>query len=153
MKPYAGLLGAVTLAALLTGCVDRRYVVTSDPPGALVLRNGQPIGATPADGHFVYSGHYPFTLLRDGYQTLAADMRKGRGQGRSSTGTLARGTMRGSRQERGLQRNYSSGMTRLPARAGNQPMRVLPVLDLLGGQVVRGVGGQRHQYRPVVSRL
>jgi phosphoribosylformimino-5-aminoimidazole carboxamide ribotide isomerase len=32
-------------------------------------------------------------------------------------------------------------------------MRIIPVLDLMGGQVVRGVAGQRHEYRPVVSQL
>jgi phosphoribosylformimino-5-aminoimidazole carboxamide ribotide isomerase len=32
-------------------------------------------------------------------------------------------------------------------------MRILPVLDLLGGEVVRGIGGRRHDYRPIVSRL
>jgi phosphoribosylformimino-5-aminoimidazole carboxamide ribotide isomerase len=32
-------------------------------------------------------------------------------------------------------------------------MRVVPVLDVLGGVVVRGVGGRRQEYRPVVSRL
>jgi phosphoribosylformimino-5-aminoimidazole carboxamide ribotide isomerase len=32
-------------------------------------------------------------------------------------------------------------------------MRLLPVLDLQGGVVVRGVGGRRPDYRPVVSRL
>ena len=32
-------------------------------------------------------------------------------------------------------------------------MRILPVLDLLAGEVVRGVGGRRREYRPVVSRL
>lgn len=32
-------------------------------------------------------------------------------------------------------------------------MRILGVIDLLGGQAVRAVGGQREQYRPVVSRL
>src|SRR4051812_22829317 len=32
-------------------------------------------------------------------------------------------------------------------------MFLLPVLDLLGGVVVRGVGGRRSEYRPVVSRL
>ena len=31
-------------------------------------------------------------------------------------------------------------------------MRLLPVLDLLNGQVVRGVAGQRETYRPIVSR-
>jgi phosphoribosylformimino-5-aminoimidazole carboxamide ribotide isomerase len=32
-------------------------------------------------------------------------------------------------------------------------MKIIPVLDLLGGVVVRGVAGQRENYRPVVSRL
>jgi phosphoribosylformimino-5-aminoimidazole carboxamide ribotide isomerase len=32
-------------------------------------------------------------------------------------------------------------------------MQVLPVLDVMAGQVVRGIGGRRDQYRPVVSRL
>lgn len=32
-------------------------------------------------------------------------------------------------------------------------MMILPVLDLLGGEVVRGVAGRRQEYRPLVSRL
>lgn len=32
-------------------------------------------------------------------------------------------------------------------------MRILPVLDLMDGVVVRGVGGRRHEYRPIVSTL
>jgi phosphoribosylformimino-5-aminoimidazole carboxamide ribotide isomerase len=32
-------------------------------------------------------------------------------------------------------------------------MRILPVLDLMGGQVVRGVGGRRHEYAPIRSPL
>ncbi len=32
-------------------------------------------------------------------------------------------------------------------------MHVVPVLDLLGGQVVRGIAGRRAEYRPIVSRL
>jgi phosphoribosylformimino-5-aminoimidazole carboxamide ribotide isomerase len=32
-------------------------------------------------------------------------------------------------------------------------MRVVPVLDLMGGEVVRGIGGRRHEYRRIVSRL
>lgn len=31
--------------------------------------------------------------------------------------------------------------------------RIIPVLDVMGGQVVRAVGGRRSEYRPVVSRL
>jgi phosphoribosylformimino-5-aminoimidazole carboxamide ribotide isomerase len=32
-------------------------------------------------------------------------------------------------------------------------MRILPVLDLMNGMVVRGVGGRRKEYRPIVSTL
>lgn len=33
------------------------------------------------------------------------------------------------------------------------PLRLIPVIDLLGGQVVRGVGGMRESYRPIQSQL
>jgi phosphoribosylformimino-5-aminoimidazole carboxamide ribotide isomerase len=32
-------------------------------------------------------------------------------------------------------------------------MRVIPVIDLLGGQVVRGIAGRRSEYRPIVSQI
>lgn len=32
-------------------------------------------------------------------------------------------------------------------------MPILPVLDLMNGQVVRGIGGRRDEYRPIVSKL
>src|SRR5712691_8235104 len=32
-------------------------------------------------------------------------------------------------------------------------MRVIPVLDIKNGVVVRGIGGRREQYRPIVSKL
>src|SRR5262245_32917613 len=33
------------------------------------------------------------------------------------------------------------------------PMRVIPVIDLMNGQVVRGVAGNRSQYRPIQSQI
>jgi phosphoribosylformimino-5-aminoimidazole carboxamide ribotide isomerase len=36
---------------------------------------------------------------------------------------------------------------------GNRTIRLIPVLDVMGGVVVRGIGGQRANYRPLVSRL
>jgi hypothetical protein len=74
---HIGWLLALGLSALGCGCagVDRRYVITSDPPGAVVLRNNQPIGVTPVDDHFVYYGTYHFTLIKDGYQTLQVDQK------------------------------------------------------------------------------
>lgn len=67
------LLGILLSSGLLTGCVERRFVVLSDPPGAVVLRNGKPIGAAPADDHFTYYGKYQFTLIKDGYQTQTVE--------------------------------------------------------------------------------
>jgi hypothetical protein len=64
-----GWLVIAVCGFMTTGCVDRRYVITSDPPGAVVYRNGQMIGATPVDDHFVYYGDYEFMLVKEGYQT------------------------------------------------------------------------------------
>ncbi len=70
-KPW--LLG-LTLCGLLTGCVERRFIITSDPPGAIVLdEKGQPMGATPVDRQFVYYGKYRFTLVKDGCQTQVVE--------------------------------------------------------------------------------
>lgn len=66
--------GLALAAVLASGCVERRFVITSDPPGALVLHNGRPIGATPADDHFVYYGNHHFTVIKDGYATLQQDV-------------------------------------------------------------------------------
>ena len=52
------------------GCVTRRYLITSDPPGAVVYRDGQPIGATPVEEPFLYYGKYRFRLVKDGYAPL-----------------------------------------------------------------------------------
>ncbi len=56
---------------LITGCVERRFVVVSSPPGAMVLVNNQRIGAAPADEFFVYHGKYHIVLVKDGYETLS----------------------------------------------------------------------------------
>src|SRR5437868_13104425 len=39
------------------------------------------------------------------------------------------------------------------AYGGPISMPILPVIDLMGGQVVRGVAGRREAYRPMVSTL
>jgi hypothetical protein len=70
-RAQAGLL--LLLALSLSGCVERRFVVTTDPPGALVMRNNAPIGFAPADDHFTYYGNYHLTLIKDGYETQQVD--------------------------------------------------------------------------------
>jgi hypothetical protein len=75
MMRTAGLGAVLLVVAAGSGCVERRYVVTSDPPGALVFRNGVPLGPTPVDDFFVYYGDYDLTLVKDGYETLHAKVR------------------------------------------------------------------------------
>ena len=55
--------------SLLAGCVERRYTIRSDPPGATVIVNGEEIGPTPASKSFVYYGEREITLILDGYAT------------------------------------------------------------------------------------
>ena len=55
----------------MSGCVERRFVITTDPPGAIVFdEKGEPTGKAPTDRAFVYYGDYQFTLVRDDYETL-----------------------------------------------------------------------------------
>lgn len=68
------LLRSAWLALLLltagTGCVSRRLMVQSNPPGALVLLEGKEVGYTPTAIDFTYYGTREITLIKDGYETL-----------------------------------------------------------------------------------
>ena len=79
MKRSAGLWALLLTTGLTTalsaGCVERRYTIYSDPPGAIVFRNGQYLGPTPVDDHFVYYGKYHFVLVKEGYETLVVDQK------------------------------------------------------------------------------
>lgn len=67
---WGGLMLAC-LPLLAAGCVERRFIVTTDPPEAIVADwKGQPRSASPADMQFVYYGTYQFTIVKDGYETL-----------------------------------------------------------------------------------
>src|SRR5262245_53134355 len=56
-------LTAMLLAVLMTGCVDRKFVVTSDTPHTAVYINGIYKGTTPVDDSFLYYGKYEFKLV------------------------------------------------------------------------------------------
>lgn len=71
---HAVLWAVACLASV--GCVERRFVITSEPFGAMVYDwTDCPIGATPADKNFEYYGTYRFKLIKDGYQPLVVDER------------------------------------------------------------------------------
>ncbi|MDE2507909.1 MAG: PEGA domain-containing protein [Planctomycetota bacterium] len=54
---------------LACGCVERRYTIRTDPPGAQVIVNGESLGPAPASHNFYYYGDREITLILDGYET------------------------------------------------------------------------------------
>ncbi|MEI7921893.1 MAG: PEGA domain-containing protein [Planctomycetota bacterium] len=59
----------VVMAIASSGCVERRYTIRSNPPGALVYVNGEEIGTTPVSRSFTYYGDREITLIQDGFET------------------------------------------------------------------------------------
>ena len=66
--------GRAALAAgcvgLSAGCVDRRFVVDTNVPGAQISLDGRPIGPSPVDSSYVYAGGYEFRAVAPGYEPL-----------------------------------------------------------------------------------
>jgi hypothetical protein len=66
-----GLVVAAVTVGLSAGCVDRRFVVETNVPGAQIAVDGTPIGPSPADSRWEYAGSYQFIASAPGYQPLA----------------------------------------------------------------------------------
>ncbi|MEN6450580.1 MAG: PEGA domain-containing protein [Thermoguttaceae bacterium] len=64
------VLLAVGLLLLGGGCVQRRLMVRTNPPGALLYVDDHEIGITPVAADFTYYGTRKITLVKDGYETL-----------------------------------------------------------------------------------
>jgi hypothetical protein len=70
------VLTIFAFALASAGCVERRFVITTEPFGATVYDpSNVNIGMAPADKSFVYYGNYRFTLVKDGYQTKVVEER------------------------------------------------------------------------------
>jgi PEGA domain len=67
-RTHVLLLLSFSVGALF-GCVERRYTIRTEPPGATVVVNGEEIGPSPASKSFTYYGDRKITLILDGYQT------------------------------------------------------------------------------------
>jgi hypothetical protein len=64
------VLGLAVGLCALAGCVERRYTIRSNPPGALAIVNGEEVGPTPVSRSFTYYGDREITLMADGYDTF-----------------------------------------------------------------------------------
>ncbi len=70
LPKYTAVSFLVIFATLtLTGCVRRRLTIRTNPPGAMVYVDRQPIGMTPVSTKFTYYGTRHFEIVKDGYRT------------------------------------------------------------------------------------
>jgi PEGA domain len=73
MRSLQGRLLVVVVALAgafgLPGCVERRYTIRTDPPGAQVIVNGEVIGTTPVSRSFTFYGDRTVRLIKEGYAT------------------------------------------------------------------------------------
>jgi hypothetical protein len=65
----AWVIGLAIGLGSLSGCVERRYTIRTNPPGALAVVNGEEVGPTPVSRSFTYYGDREITLMLDGYET------------------------------------------------------------------------------------
>ncbi len=69
LKRFAICIALVCLV-LVPGCVRRRLMVRSNPPGAMVYVDNQLIGTTPCATDFIYYGTREIRLVKPGFETL-----------------------------------------------------------------------------------
>ena len=55
---------------MISGCVERRLTINTEPAGALVTLNDEDIGASPVAINFQWYGDYNVRISKDGYETL-----------------------------------------------------------------------------------
>ena len=63
----------LSIVMLIPGCVRRRLMIRSTPPGAMVYVDNQPIGTTPCATDFVYYGTREIRVVKPGYETLTVN--------------------------------------------------------------------------------
>jgi len=55
---------------LLTGCVERKLTINTEPPGALITLNDEQIGVSPVTVAFNWYGDYNVRASKEGHETL-----------------------------------------------------------------------------------
>jgi PEGA domain len=67
--PYLILIG-LFFSVFVSGCVERKLTINTQPQGALVVLNDEEIGESPVTVNFKWYGDYSVRLSKEGYQTL-----------------------------------------------------------------------------------
>ncbi len=63
-------VAATVLALASGGCVERRMIIRTNPPGALVFVDDNEVGLTPVAISPIYYGNRKIVLVKDGCETL-----------------------------------------------------------------------------------
>jgi len=67
---FALLALGTAFGVLLSGCVERRLTINTQPQGALVILNDEEIGESPVTVSFEWYGDYWVRISKEGYETL-----------------------------------------------------------------------------------
>jgi hypothetical protein len=73
MRRRAYILSVLLAAGLCGGCVERKFLIETNPPGAFVQVNDEPLGPAPVNRDFVYYGKYRFTIFKEGFEPLTVE--------------------------------------------------------------------------------
>jgi hypothetical protein len=68
-NPPVLIIGSI-LSLLLTGCVERKLTINTEPQGAIVALNDEEIGISPVTVSFEWYGDYDVRISKEGFQTL-----------------------------------------------------------------------------------
>jgi hypothetical protein len=60
----------LSVSLLLSGCVERKLTINTEPQGALILLNDEEIGTSPVTVSFEWYGDYWVRISKDGYENL-----------------------------------------------------------------------------------
>ena len=64
------LSACLILTLLVSGCVERRLTINTEPQGATVVLNDEEIGQSPVTVPFNWYGDYSVRINKDGFETL-----------------------------------------------------------------------------------
>ena len=70
MTRLASILTPILAVAALSGCVERRIWIDTEPAGALVWVNDAQVGRSPVDIAFTHEGTYDLRIEKEGYEPL-----------------------------------------------------------------------------------
>ena len=60
----------MTAAILLSGCVERKLTINTEPQGALIVLNDEEVGMSPVTVAFNWYGDYTVRIDKEGYQAI-----------------------------------------------------------------------------------